>query len=110
MDEYQQNILVLLKEIRDLLEPISEESRTQFLQEKLKQFKAAITRKNRVIVPLLFDPRGLTQTQIAEEAEASQPTVSRLISELMEAKLIDTSTKNGRTIYIDKYNLMRLAS
>lgn len=108
MDEYQKEVLQYLKDIRDLLEPIAEGSKRDFLDAKLRALKAAVTAKNSKVLPLLFDQRGLTQTQIAFEANASQPTVSRLIAELKQANLIEEVRVGDKVRYQDKYDLVSL--
>lgn len=100
-------ILDLLTEIKELLEPISSLSREQFLRDKVQLLKDTITPKNKEILPLLFDPRNLSQDRIAQEAGVSQATVSRFISELKRRNLITEEKDKGfHTKYVDIWNLL----
>jgi hypothetical protein len=109
-------ILKILKEIRDLLVPISACFEEQFaeiqrerLGTKLKGLEALLTPIRLKICPLLFDPRNLTQTQIAEEANTTQPTVSRFINTLLEHGWIEPD-ETGAAPYKDKFDLLRFCT
>lgn len=115
MTKSEQNVLAVLKEIRDLLIPISAcfeeqyaEIRRQRLGAKVDTFRNMMTEARKRILPLLFDPRKLSQVEIAELANTTQPTVSRLVSILLEQGLIAQSEDaDGRIKYEDKYDLVR---
>ena len=107
MVETNLDILETLREIRDLLEPISRLSQEQFLHDKVYLLSETITERNRAILPLLFDPRNLSQDRIAQEAGVSQATVSRFIAELKRKKLIwEEKDSNFNTRFIDRWNLI----
>lgn len=116
MTDSRDDILQLLIEIRNLLEPISACFKDQFaeiqrqeLGARFEEFEALLTSKRRRIFPLLFDPRRLSQVEIAEEAGTTQPTVSRFISELLEHGLVEqTKDETGATAYEDKFGLTSL--
>lgn len=117
MTDSRDDILEALREIRDLLVPISAyfekqyaEIQRQQSEEKLKELEALLTTdKRRNIFPLLLDPRHLSQAEIAKKAETTQPTVSRFIKALLERGLIEeTEDETGTMIYEDKFNLRKL--
>ena len=113
MDGGEQDILRLLKEIRDLLVPISAcfeeqyaEIRRQRLAAQLKAFAELMTPARRKIFPLLFE--NLSQVEIASRAHTTQPTVSRLINSLLGNGLIaEEKDVNGQTRYVDEFDLKR---
>ena len=116
MTDSDKEILELLRSIHDLLVPISAyfkeryaETQHQRSGAKLKELEALLTYERRNVFPLLFDPRRLSQVQIAKETNITQPTVSRFISALLEHGLIEKATdETGTVIYKDKYNLRHL--
>jgi Fe2+ or Zn2+ uptake regulation protein len=107
-------LLKILNEIRDLLIPISAcfedqylEVQTQRRAQKQEAFRALLTTARREIYPLLFDPRRLSQVEIAEQVNIAQPTVSRFVNTLLERGLIEQlEDEDGVTVYQDKYNLL----
>lgn len=110
-------ILEVLGNIRDLLVPISacfedqyKEIQRQQLGSKLEELEALLaTSQRRNIFPLLFDPRPLSQVDIAKEARTTQSTVSRFISALLEHGLIEqTRDETGAVIYKDRFSLRKL--
>jgi DNA-binding MarR family transcriptional regulator len=112
------DILKVLREMRDLLVPISAcfeeqfaEIQRQQLGTKLEELEALLTTdERRNVFPLLFDPSHLSQTAIAKEAGTTQPTVSRFVKLLLDRDLIDESEDETGTqgLYVDKFNLVRL--
>lgn len=110
------DIRPLLKEIRDLLEPISacfedeyRELQLQRTEAKLEQLEKILTPTRRRIYALLFDPRRLSQEAIAREASTTQPTVSRFVGALLASGLIDqTRDRNGDVVYEDTFGLQKL--
>jgi DNA-binding MarR family transcriptional regulator len=116
MPETNDELLTLVREIRNLLVPISAcfeerfaEIQKQRWRPKREAFKAILTPTRRAIYPLLFDPRNLSQIEIAKELGISQPAVSRFVGMLQEQDLIDQSRDQaGKIAYIDKYNLVEL--
>lgn len=116
VDLNNREILEVLREIRELLIPISAcfedeylEVQKQKLGEKLAAFEKLLTSTRRQIFPLLFDPRGLSQVDIAKEVNTSQPTVSRFVNTLLEQDMIDQDkNSDGNIVYKDKYNLLKL--
>jgi DNA-binding MarR family transcriptional regulator len=115
MDGSNQDVLTALGEIRDLLIPISAcfeeqyaEIQRQRLGRRLEVFRNMMTETRKRILPLLFDPRGLSQVEIAELANTTQPTVSRLVNSLLEQGLIsEIEDADGRTKYKDIHRLMK---
>jgi len=105
-------LLKVLYEIRDLLVPVSayfedKYSAVQRRAKKAESFKATLTPVRRKIYPLLFDARHLSQVEIAGEVGATQPTVSRFVSTLLEQGLIEQfDNEGGITTYRDKYGLL----
>jgi len=85
------------------------EIRRQRSEAKLGELESLLTAKRRDIFPLLFDSRHLSQVHIAEEANTTQPTVSRFIKELLECDLIgQTRDETGTTVYEDNLGLRKL--
>ena len=112
-----EEILEILKNIHSLLVPISacfekqyEEIQSQRFESKLKELEVLLTTsQRRNIFPLLFDPRSLSQVDIAKEAGTTQPTVSRFIGMLLEHSLIEqTRDETGAVTYKDRFNLREL--
>ena len=112
-----EGILEVLRNIHDLLVPISacfeeqyEEIQRQRFGSKLEELEVLLTTsQRRDIFPLLFDPRRLSQVDIAKEVGTTQSTVSRFISTLLKCGLIERSKdETGTATYEDKFNLKRL--
>jgi DNA-binding MarR family transcriptional regulator len=117
MSENNDELLEVAKEIRDILLRIFvcyEEQYTEIQRkkaaEKLKALKAVLTTSERKkIYYLLFDPRNLSQTDIAKEVKVSQPAVSQCVNALLGQDLIEQAkSENGKVVYKDKYNLAKL--
>jgi len=116
MNANDDELLKTVKEIRDLLIPISACFEDQYLEiqrqklgEKIETFEAMLTPIRSEIFPLLFDPRRLSQVEIADEVNTSQPTVSRFVSILLKEDLIEQiEDNNGNILYQDKYNLVKM--
>ncbi|HUT16234.1 MAG TPA: winged helix-turn-helix domain-containing protein [Anaerolineae bacterium] len=94
MEATNEDILALLREIRDLLVPISacfeqEYRRIARAKAEFAKFKSFLTPKRRQIFELLVGPRRLTQAEIASEVGSSQPYVSQTVSALMERNWIE---------------------
>jgi CRP-like cAMP-binding protein len=103
----EDEVIDLLHAIRDLLEPISENHRQQYLRDRELMLQGVITPVSRKIIPLLFDPRQLTQQRIAEIAGVSQPTVSRVIRDLKARNLIaEVKDENYNVKFVDKWDLL----
>lgn len=110
------NVLGVLKEIRDILSRIYTCFEDEYVEiqrrkigEKLEAFEAVLTPDRREIFPLLFDTRQLSQRGIADEVNVSQPTVSRFISALIDQELIEqVEHEDGSIIYRDKYDLVKI--
>ena len=108
-------LLKMLKEIRDLLIPISACSEEQYSAvweqrraEKLQALLAILTPARRKIYPLLFDSHRLSQGQIAEIVGANQSTVSVFVSRLLEESIIELTDDREEAVYQDKYCLSEL--
>ena len=109
-------VLRVLKEIRDILSRIYICFEDEYLEiqrrrvgDKLEAFESMLTPVRRKIYPLLFDSRQLSQMQIADEVNTSQPTVSRFISALLDQGLIEQiEHEDGNVTYLDKYDLVSL--
>ncbi len=116
MNTNNDELLKVLAEIRELLVPISVCHEEQYLEiqkrkraEKRDTFRAMLTPIRREMYPLLFDPRRLSQVEIADEINTSQPTVSRFVNMLLEQDLIEPiSDEDGSVVYRDKYDLISL--
>lgn len=114
MSTSNDELLKTLKEIRDLLIPISACFEDQYLEvqrqrkaEKQETFRAILTSARRKIYPLLFDPRRLSQVEIAKQVNITQPAVSQFVNTLLERGLIERlEDGDGVTVYRDKYNLL----
>lgn len=110
MADPKDEILQLLKEVRDLLVPISGCFEEQYREKKVKQFRGMLTPVRQRIYPLLLDDRRLLQEAIADDADTSQPTVSRFVTKLMESGLIrEGSDSEGNPVYEDVFDLRRIA-
>jgi DNA-binding MarR family transcriptional regulator len=109
-------LLSVIKEIRDILFRIYLCFEDQYLEiqkqkmgEKFEAFRAMLTPTRKRIYPLLFDPRHLSQVEIANEVNTSQPTVSRFVNALLAQDLIEEIKNEDRPItYRDKYDLVKL--
>lgn len=114
MSTSNDELLKILKEIHDLLIPISACFEDQYLEdqrqrraEKHETFRAILTSARRKIYPLLFDPRRLSQVEIAKQVNITQPAVSKFVNTLLERGLIEQlEDEDGVTVYRDKYNLL----
>ena len=108
-------LLDVAKEIRELLCRIYVCFEDQYLEiqrrkagEKLQTFEALLTPVRRKIYPLLFDPRRLSQVEIADAVKTSQPTVSRFVSMLLDQDLIEQIEDEQGIRYLDKYDFVKL--
>jgi hypothetical protein len=116
MSANNDELLETAREIRDLLARIYAcfegqylEIQKQKLGKRLEIFKAMLTPIRKKIYPLLFDPRHLSQVEIAKEASTSQPNVSKFVSALIDQDLIEqTKNSDGTITYHDKYDLVKL--
>lgn len=109
MQEYEREIVGILREIRAILEPISANHRDQFLRDRKQLIRGIMTPTNRRILPLLLDPRRLTQERIAKEAGVSQATVSRFIAELKQRNLVvEEKDTNLNSRFVDKWKILQL--
>ncbi len=73
---------------------------------RFRELEPLLTSQRRAVFRLLFDSRHLSQAQIAEEVNTTQPTVSRFISALLAHGLIDQARdETGTVVYKDKFNL-----
>lgn len=114
MTDTDREILVLLKEIRQLLVPVSACFEEQFAQIRRQQvegrfveLESLLSAKRRTIFPFLFDSQHLSQYEIAHEAHVSQPTVSRFVNALLQAGLIEqTRDERGTVVYEDVHGLV----
>lgn len=89
MEATNENVLALLREVRDLLVPISacfEQDYRRIMRTKAEfaKFKGFLTAKRRQIFELLVDPQRFTQGEIAGQVGSSQPYVSQTVSALVE--------------------------
>ncbi|MGA7195124.1 MAG: winged helix-turn-helix domain-containing protein [Anaerolineales bacterium] len=107
MRSYEEDVIKLLTEIKELLTPISAHYGPEYIGTKQKQLKEFLaTETKRKIFSLLFDPNNLSQTDIAKLADTTQPSVSRLIASLLEAGLIEKDIdENGKEYFIEKFKL-----
>jgi len=111
-------LLGVVKEMRDILLKIFECYEEQYLEiqrrkfgEKHDAFKKLLTPIRRKIFPLFFDPRELSQTSIANEVNTSKQNVNNFIALLLETDLVSKVVeKDGKVVYQDKYRLMNLLS
>jgi DNA-binding MarR family transcriptional regulator len=116
MSTNDDELLEVAKEIRDILSRIYVCFEDQYLEiqrkkagEKLKALEAILTTPaRRKIYSLLFDPRNLSQTEIAKEVQVSQPTVSLFVKELLGQDLIEQVKGENGSVYRDKYDLTKL--
>lgn len=110
------DVLEVLKEIRDTLSRIYTCFEDQYLEiqrqkvgDKLEVLEDMLTPIRRNIYPLLFDSRKLSQVEIANRVGATQPTVSRFVSALLEQDLVEQiEDGEGNVTYCDKYDLVQL--
>jgi len=109
----EEQILVLLQEIHDSLKIISacheeqyQKLQSQQIKVKIEALKPLLTSVRQKIFRLLFDPKHLSQVEIAQLTGTTQPTVSRFISALMDLEIIEPDEDDkGNIFYKDKYNL-----
>lgn len=109
MSQYEEDVIKLLTDIRELLVPLYAHYEPEYKGTKQKQLEEFLsTQTKQRIYSLLFDPRHLSQTDIAKEANTTQPSVSRLITALLEASLVQKDVdENGKDYYIDKIKLTK---
>jgi predicted transcriptional regulator len=107
--------LEVVKEIRDLLSRIYVCFEDQYLDiqrqkagEKFQAFEDLLTPVRRKIYPLLFDSRRLSQVEIANTVNASQPTVSRFVTLLLDQGIIEPIEDEHGIKYVDKYDFIKL--
>ena len=107
MSKYEEEVIKLLNEIKDLLTPVSAHYEPGYTGTKQKQLKEFLsTETKRKIYSLLFDPHNFSQTEIAKLATTTQPSVSRLIATLLEAGLIEKDVdENGKDYFVEKFTL-----
>lgn len=89
-DKTHQQIVALLKEIRDLLIPVSDEYRAAYEEREAVHARIAAiinTPQRRAIYELMNGSK--TQVEIAERAGVTQGTVSRFISTAAENGLVE---------------------
>jgi DNA-binding transcriptional ArsR family regulator len=115
MDEPRDEALKVLIEIRDTLNRIYICFEDQYLEiqkrkygEKVKAFQGMLTDARKIIFPLLFDQSHLSQGEIARATGISQQAVSQFIILLIKNDLIEQFEQGGKTIYRDKYDLIKL--
>jgi|GEM_PF-3486063 len=116
LDSNNKDILGVLLEIRDILSRIYVCFEDEYLEiqrqrygEKIKIFESLLNENRQKIYPLLFDPKQLSQSEIAQSVGTTQPTVSRFITLLLENELIEEyEEKPGIIIYRDKYDLLKI--
>ena len=114
MSATNDELLGVLKEIRDTLSRIYTCFENQYLEiqkqrEKLAVLEDMLTPVRRKIYPLLFDRRQLSQTAIANEVGITQQSVSQFISVLLAQDLIDrVEDEDSNVTYRDKYDLAEL--
>jgi predicted transcriptional regulator len=108
-------LLEVAKEIRDLLSRIYVCFEDQYLDiqrqkagEKLQAFEDLMTPVRRKIYPLLFDSRHLSQVEIANAVNTSQPTVSRFVSLLIDQGIIEQVEDEHGIKYVDKFDFIKL--
>lgn len=106
MRDEEDNIQALLADIRDLLVPISGCFRLRYEQiqreqAEFEEFAESLTPVRRKVYPLLFDPRNLTQTEIAREVDANPSTVHRFVRALLERRWIEEDV-SGEARYREK--------
>jgi len=98
MTDISEEILGLLREMRKLLVPISgcfeeqySEIRIRRERQEFEEFQEFLGRSavRPRLYPLLFDSRGLTQDDMANEAGTSQSTVSTFIRSLLDRRWIE---------------------
>lgn len=114
MSATNDELLGVLKEIRDTLSRIYTCFENQYLEiqkqrEKLAILEDMLTPVRRRIYPLLFDRRQLSQTAIANEVGITQSAVSQFMSVLLAQDLIDrVEDEDSNVTYRDKYDLAEL--
>lgn len=115
MDEQEDEVLSVLVEIRDILNRIYTCFEDQYLEiqkkkysEKISTFESMLTDIRKKIFPLLIDKNNYTQREIAKIVGISQPAVSQFINLLIKNELIEQSVEGDKTIYCDKYDLLKL--
>jgi DNA-binding MarR family transcriptional regulator len=109
MSQYEEDVIKLLIEIKELLTPISAHYEPEYKGTKQSQLEEFLsTETKRRIYSLLFDPRKLSQIDIAKEANTTQPSVSRLIASLLEVDLIEKDKdENGKDYFREKFKLTK---
>lgn len=109
MIENQDEMLTLLREIHDLLIPISESFKERFISLKGNKLMDLLsTELKKRIFSLIVDPRNLSQIEIAKQAGTSQPSVSRLVTSLLEEELIEKRIDpSGKVYFVDRYVLLK---
>jgi len=109
MTDNQDEMLTLLRGIHDLLIPISDSFKERFIrlkENKLRDLLSTDLKKH--IFSLVVDPRNLSQIEIAKQAGTSQPSVSRLVTSLLEGELIEKCfDPSGKVYFGDRYGLLK---
>jgi Fe2+ or Zn2+ uptake regulation protein len=101
-------LLEVAKEIRDLLSRIYVCFEDQYLDIQRQKAGEKLTPVRRKIYPLLFDSRHLSQVEIANAVNTSQPTVSRFVSLLIDQGIIEQVEDEHGIKYVDKFDFIKL--
>ncbi len=116
MDTQNDGVLLVLNEIKNTLNKlfvcfeddynkIQEKKSSERKEKFLKMLEKDAFKE---IFPLLFNKANYSQNEIAEKAKSSQPTVSRVINQLIEDEIIEQLNIDGKTVYKDKFNYLKL--
>ena len=116
MSPNNDEVLVVLKEIRDTLSRIYtcfeeqyQDIQSRKIGDRLTTLQNILTPVRKSIFPLLFDSRRLSQSEIAREIGSNRSTVSKFLKALLELGLIEQiEDDDGTTRYHDTYDLATL--
>lgn len=115
MEEENQQVITLLKDIRDILQRIDLCFEDQYLEkqkqknaEKFSKFESILNDSRKKIFPMLFDNKHLSQSEIARIVGVDKSTVSRFIKDLLENDLIEQNKTDDKVYYRDKYGFSRM--
>lgn len=106
------DILMVLKEVKDLLLPISacfEEQYSEIRRQRWNELEALLDPVRRRVYPLLFDRGHRSLRAIAKEAKTNHKRVKRFADTLVREGLItQTEDEPGEVVYRDIFYLAPL--
>lgn len=112
MEDQNAEISKTLLEIRDTLNKLflcfeDDYFEIQKRKSKLVDLNKILSKPRKIIFPLLFDAKHLSQAEIARLSGVSPQAVNQFIDQLLSLNIINQSKdENNIQFFIDKHNLL----